>query len=79
MVAPHTVFWAFGSRVTGRARQHSDLDLAYVGEMDPHTVARLRQAFEESLLPYPVDLTALAALPATLRASVERQHIVVQP
>jgi predicted nucleotidyltransferase len=49
---------AFGSRVVGRARPHSDLDLAL---MAPAPVAlpilaRLALAFEESDLPFRVDL-----------------------
>lgn len=50
--------WVFGSRVTGRARRYSDLDLS-IDAGRPLTVdesARLREAFEESDLPYRVDI-----------------------
>ncbi len=46
----------FGSRADGRARRGSDLDLLIGGEMDLHTLLRLGVAFEESDLPYRVDL-----------------------
>ncbi|MDE0070598.1 MAG: nucleotidyltransferase domain-containing protein [Caldilineaceae bacterium] len=49
---------AFGSRVTRCARVYSDLDLAVVGvtALDRSTLARLKEAFEESDLPIQVDV-----------------------
>ena len=54
--APGVPVYAFGSRVTGRARKFSDLDLALVPEqaLDWRVLARLREAFEESDLPITV-------------------------
>jgi uncharacterized protein len=48
----------FGSRATGRARPHSDLDLLFI---DPPRLswaqrAVLREAFEASALPFAVDV-----------------------
>ena len=56
--APGVPVYAFGSRVTGRARKFSDLDLALVPEqaLDWRVLARLREAFEESDLPITVDV-----------------------
>jgi len=54
----HTQTWVFGSRVTGRARRYSDLDLA-IDAGRPLTldeVAELAEAFSDSDLPYKVDL-----------------------
>ena len=53
-----TEAWVFGSRVTGRARRYSDLDLA-IDAGRPLTwdeLARLADAFRESDLPFRVDL-----------------------
>ena len=49
---------AFGSRVTSSAKNYSDLDLAIVGvtALDRNTLARLKEAFEESDLPIRVDV-----------------------
>ena len=50
--------WAFGSRVTGRAKPYSDLDLA-IDAARPLSLddsAALAEAFSESDLPYKVDL-----------------------
>jgi len=49
---------AFGSRVNGGFKDWSDVDLVIVGSapLDPKTLTRLKGAFEESDLPYRVDL-----------------------
>ena len=53
---------AFGSRVTGTANSTSDLDLAVMGEgrLDRRTKVLLREAFEESNLPFRIDVESLA-------------------
>ncbi len=54
---PSARVWIFGSRATGRARRYSDLDLL-IDAGRPLTLdeaAVLREAFEESDLPYRVD------------------------
>jgi uncharacterized protein len=48
----------FGSRAGGRVKCYSDLDLVLEGEkvLPLSLVAELREAFDESALPYKVDL-----------------------
>jgi len=55
---PDREVWAFGSRVTGKATETSDLDLAIIGEtpLEFETLAALRDAFSESRIPYKVDV-----------------------
>ena len=55
--------WVVGSRATGRARPYSDLDLAIdAGQyLTLDQLAILREAFEESDLPFTVDLIDWAA------------------
>jgi type I restriction enzyme S subunit len=55
--------WVVGSRATGRARRYSDLDLAIdAGQrLTLDQFAILREAFEESDLPFAVDLIDWAA------------------
>ena len=50
--------WVFGSRVTGRARRYSDLDLAIDAgrRLSLDELAVLAEAFSDSDLPYKVDL-----------------------
>ena len=49
---------AFGSRVTDTAKDYSDLDLVVTGEskIDRGILVRLKEAFEESKLPFRVDV-----------------------
>jgi predicted nucleotidyltransferase len=50
--------WVFGSRVTGRTRRYSDLDLAIDAgrRLTLDEIATLAEAFSDSDLPYKVDL-----------------------
>jgi predicted nucleotidyltransferase len=51
----------FGSRAKGNFKPGSDIDLAIVGEeVNLDTISRLHRAFEESTIPYEVDLCWLA-------------------
>ena len=53
---PQLQVWAFGSRVKGTARASSDLDLAlFADDADKPQLALLREALEESQLPFAVD------------------------
>lgn len=48
----------FGSRYNGNAKKYSDLDLAIVSKdtSDSNVISDMKDAFEESDLPYRVDL-----------------------
>jgi len=48
----------FGSRVTGRVKDYSNLDLAIVCQkaLDADRLRHLKEAFEESELPFRVDV-----------------------
>ena len=51
----------FGSRAKGTMHKRSDIDLAITGEtMDRHQLALLMMAFDESDLPFQVDVKLLA-------------------
>lgn len=70
----------FGSRVTWNAKDHSDLDLAVVGEgpLPRRTLALLKEAFEESRLPMRVDVIDWNAITDGFRESIEPDTVVVQ-
>ena len=57
-IIPDREVRAFGSRVTGKAKPFSDLDLAIMGDepLPLETRARLEDAFSESELPWKVDV-----------------------
>lgn len=60
--------WLFGSCARGEARQHSDIDIAILpGEELPiGFFATLEADFEESAIPYDVDLVDLRRAPPKL-------------
>ncbi|HET7662231.1 MAG TPA: nucleotidyltransferase domain-containing protein [Rhodanobacteraceae bacterium] len=64
----------FGSRAHGRTKPWSDLDLAILGEapLDDLPLAEARADFEESDLPFQVDLVPLRDLPQSLKENVLR-------
>ena len=71
---------AFGSRVKGNARKYSDLDLAVIGvqQLGFSRFAKLTVAFEESDLPFNVDVLDWHVIPETFKAGIEKQFVVLQ-
>lgn len=68
---------AFGSRARAEAKPHSDLDLA-IDAGRPLTLgerASLSDAFEESTLPWRVDVVDLAACSPEFRRIVEAEGV----
>lgn len=54
----HFDFFVFGSRVTGKAKKYSDIDIAYKKKKS-QSIAKLRDELEESSLSITVDLVDL--------------------
>lgn len=70
--------YLFGSRATGRARPGSDVDLAVESELDlSRPIRKAREAFEESTLPYTVDLVELRRAPPELVAAVHEEGVLL--
>ena len=65
-------FLAFGSRVKGSYKEYSDLDLCYQVDIPDSVIASLMEAFEESDLPFKVDIVAWK------RCSAEFQQMIVE-
>ena len=49
-------FYVFGSRARGGAKKFSDLDICFFDDIPLTELLRIEEAFEESDLPYKVDL-----------------------
>ena len=66
---------AFGSRVNNRAKSYSDLDLAVVGDdkLDCDRLRLLKEAFEESDLPFRVDIIDWNDISPEFREHIEKQ------
>ncbi|MEJ2700971.1 MAG: nucleotidyltransferase domain-containing protein [Sedimentisphaerales bacterium] len=64
---------AFGSRVEGKAREFSDLDLVLVGseKLDWRRIERLKDAFASSDLPMTVDVIDWHAISDEFRATIK--------
>jgi len=76
---PGATAWAYGSRVTWKSRPQSDLDLVVFAKPDQaRHVAALKEAFEESKLPFRVDLFVWDEVPDTFKINIEAEHVVLQ-
>jgi predicted nucleotidyltransferase len=80
---PEAEVLAYGSRVTGRAHDGSDLDLVV---RNPHkqmipvrNLGEVRDAFSGSNLPILVDILDWARIPDSFREEIERVGVVVFP
>ena len=70
----HEVY-LFGSRAKDQGQTFSDVDLCFKSDIDEPTLATLKVAFEESNLPYMVDLSRYNDLPPTLKLKVDEEGI----
>lgn len=61
----------FGSRAKGNYKEGSDIDIAVKGPLNKDALARLLVNFEESLLPYFVDVVVYA----DIQNEALREHI----
>lgn len=77
-LSPNATVWVFGSRARGTAKQFSDLDLAIDSQGKPlptATIADLRDAFEESDLPYKVDIIDIHSITESFRNNIKAQQV----
>ena len=77
---PSAEVLAFGSRAKWLARDTSDLDLCIraTAALSFEKMGTLREAFEESNLPYKVDVVDWATTSESFRKIIERDKVVVQ-
>ncbi len=75
---PNTAAWVYGSRVAWTSRPQSDLDMVVFATPEQNDrVAEIREAFEESDLPFRVDLFVWNAAPEEFRKRIEEEHVVL--
>jgi type I restriction enzyme S subunit len=75
---PDVTVWAYGSRIKGTARPQSDLDLAvFAAAEHKRAVAALKEALEESQLPFRVDLFVWDEIPVQFRENIQQAHMVL--
>jgi uncharacterized protein len=73
---PDLSVWAFGSRVAGRRKRHSDLDLVVVTKtpLPLGKLGMLGEAFADSDLPFRVDVVDWARTSDEFRAVIRRAY-----
>ena len=75
---PNTTAWVYGSRAKWASRPQSDLDMVVFSALEQNgRVSDLREAFEESNLPFRVDLFVWDTVPVQFRKQIKRDHVVV--
>ena len=76
----NTEVWAYGSRVKWTAKPYSDLDMvAFATEEQKMAVFKdLREAFEESDLPFRVDFFVWDEIPEIFHENIKSEYVVFQ-
>jgi predicted nucleotidyltransferase len=73
---PGLAVWAYGSRMKGTARRNSDLDLVvFVDQASRAKISDLKESFEESNLPFEVDLHGWEELPREFRDQISAEKL----
>jgi len=76
---PDTRVWAYGSRVKRCSTVKSDLDMVAFSTPEQRlAISDLREAFEESSLPFRVDLFVWDEVPAPFCRQIEAARSVLQ-
>ncbi|MDR3198519.1 MAG: nucleotidyltransferase domain-containing protein [Planctomycetaceae bacterium] len=76
---PDVTAWIFGSRIKHSARQNSDLDLVVFADAnDRLKVHALRDAFDESNIPFRIDMHVWNELPDIFKRNIETNYVVLQ-
>ena len=69
--------WAYGSRVSWKADERSDLDLALF-DCSPMEISELKEALEESDLLISVDVMDWENIPAKFQENIKKKYVVLQ-
>lgn len=79
---PHSIVWAYGSRVTGGCHEGSDLDLVIIDPQNPtlhqENLFKLKDVFSESELPILVDVMDWALIPESFKEKIKEKYEVLQ-
>jgi type I restriction enzyme S subunit len=79
-IVPDREVWAFGSRAKWTAKEFSDLDIAIIGDkpLSIALTADLREAFQESALPFKIDIVDWANITPSFRQVIQAAKIQIQ-
>lgn len=80
--AHNAEIWAYGSRVSGKFHEGSDLDLVLRNdkglEIPYAEFSRLRTSFQESDIPILIDIQDWATLPEYFQHEIERHYVTIK-
>lgn len=77
---PGVLVWVFGSRVKGNFRPESDLDLVVFSKVTQSAlVSSLREALDESSLPFSVDVLVWDEIKQDFRDHILEKYVVFEP
>lgn len=71
-------FYAFGSRAKGKAKKFSDLDICFFSNIPWNVKSHIDEDFEESDIPYTVDLIDLSLCDESFRNLIQKDLIPLQ-
>ena len=74
---PDKTVWAYGSRVTWKADEASDIDLT-VFDCTNVQIDELKETLEESNLPISVDVMNWEEIPDNFKTNIKKQYVVLQ-
>ncbi len=78
---PDVEVWAYGSRVSGRSHDGSDLDLVLrspgLKEIPIEQLANFKEAIQESTIPFLVEARDWARIPERFHREIKRNHVVL--
>ena len=75
---PDTRVWVYGSRTRFAAKKSSDLDMVvFAGSGQRRQVGDLREALEQSDLPFRVDLFVWDDMPEGFQKKIESDHVTL--
>lgn len=71
----------FGSRIEGNAKPYSDLDLVIIGKakLDRKIMIGLKEAFQESALPFRVDILDWHRISDNFKKIIEKRYKILLP
>jgi uncharacterized protein len=73
---PYT-FYAFGSRVKNTHKQLSDLDICFMDNIPGNVLSHIREDFEESDLPFTVDIVDWNNCDEKFKSQIESELVVI--
>lgn len=71
-------FYAFGSRARGNPKKFSDLDICFFDNIPLNVVIQIEDDFEESDLPYKVDIVDWNKCSDDFRALIKKDLVLIQ-